>query len=102
MFISQNTLMGRVNILYSLMSREIHTTHRVGTWILNMISKSRTDRGEISFSLYALWTMFANKGLVSFSNLIKAGINVSSPSKQTYKSLLEGLSSDYLLSVVVK
>lgn len=70
--------------------------------MINMIRKSYKHEGEISFSLYALWTMFANKGLVSFSNLIKAGLNVQSPTKQTYKSLLMGLNSDYLLSTVVK
>jgi len=46
--------------------------------------------------------MYANKGLVKFSDLIKATINLDSPSKQVYKTLLSGLRESYLLSCVCK
>lgn len=53
MFISQPTMMGRVNIVHALLRRRIIFKHP-RKYIVNILKKSRSDFGDINYNLFAL------------------------------------------------
>lgn len=70
MFVSQNSLMGRVNIAYFLLNiRELK--HPIA-FLKNILRKSTYELGDYKFNLIALVSMFANAGKITFSELLKA------------------------------
>jgi hypothetical protein len=61
--------MGRVNILYSLLNKDIRTP-RMGAWINNVISKTWFDKGNVTFSYVALLSMFAKAKKLSYQDFV--------------------------------
>jgi hypothetical protein len=103
MFISQNTLMGRVNILYSLLNKGINPCC-MGAWMRNIISKSFFNEGNATYSYIALLTMFAKAGKLSYKDLISLLVFKGKDGKVlkiSYKNFMKGIEKSSLLSVLV-
>jgi hypothetical protein len=69
MFVSQNTNMGRVNILYYLLNIRV-LKHPIA-FMKNILRKSLKDVGDYKFNLIALLSMYSNSGKMSYSELLK-------------------------------
>jgi len=71
MFISQNTEMGRVNILYYLLNIRVGLKHPV-RYFKNVLRRGIYDLGDYNFNLIALLSMYTNSGKLSYTELLKA------------------------------
>lgn len=75
MFMSGNSLMGRVNIIFSLLSRGIIAKYNIIPWITRSAAQSLHRPGNLNPTLIALWTMLSNKGLLPLEEALKALIS---------------------------
>lgn len=99
MFISQNTMMGRVNIAFSLLAKGI-VSQSVMRWYRLLVRQGKFKKGNYNISLVALFTMFANQGLVSMADLLKSLYDEENPFRKFYKSLLLNLKTSYVERLV--
>lgn len=99
MFISQNTLLGRVNILYSLFNKDIGFETPI-RYMRTLIHKGVRTPGESRFSYLALLSMFLKSGRYRFEDffaLIMKGANMKDVS---YRSLESGVNPRTLEIVI--
>jgi len=75
MFMSGNSLMGRVNIIYNLLSKGVIAKHNIIPWIKRSAALGPYNPGSINPTMIALWTMLSNKGLLPLEECLKALIN---------------------------
>jgi hypothetical protein len=75
MFMSGNSLMGRVNIIFSILTRGIIAKHNIIPWITRSAALGPHNPGNLNPTLIALWTMLSNKGLLPLEEALKALIN---------------------------
>lgn len=71
MFMSQSSMMGRVNIVFSLLKKDIIKDRPI-SWIKRIIRKSQFVTGDYSFSFVALMAMYVSSGELRFEDLIKS------------------------------
>nr|QDB74993.1 MAG: RNA-dependent RNA polymerase [Phaeoacremonium minimum mitovirus 1] len=93
MFMSQNHLMGRANIAFSMLSRGI-ISHRVNPWIENIARRNRTNPGNSTPTFIALLSMLASNGKIPLELVLKCLINGKVLAFSFYKSIL--LNADVL------
>lgn len=94
-FMSQNTFMGRVNIFYSLLERGICSDHWV-SWFARVTKKLRSEQGDTSFTLLALWTMFASSGKISYAKVFQSLYNLDKPAQKFYKAILLNCNLEFI------
>lgn len=75
MFMSGNSLMGRVNIIYSLLSKGVISKKNIIPWIHRSAALGPHNPGSINPTMIALWTMLSNKGLLPLEECLKALID---------------------------
>jgi len=87
-FMSQDSMMGRANIAFSLFNKGfVHK--RVITWISGICRKSKFEIGNINPTLIAIFTMCSNSGRVSLENLLKLLVTQRSDVRYNwYKTIL--------------
>jgi len=102
MFMAQKSLMGRANIVYSLLNKDICPS-RLIAWVQSIVkvSKSKQSKGY-SYSLLAILSMYLNSGRLPIETLSKALTDILNPRKQAYKNSLMGLPLARLESVLVQ
>jgi hypothetical protein len=101
MFLSQNNLMGRANILYHLLRRGIVTSRWV-TWAKNITRKSQHDLGNWQYTLIAIYTMFANKGYIPLAEFLKSLIDKKEPARRFAKQILANTNESIVIPIVSK
>jgi hypothetical protein len=101
MFISQASMMGRVNIAFSLIKKGIYGRHVIAA-LRGLLARRRGDQGELNFSYVALLSMFAKSKKLSYEDLIRLLINKENPSKSAYKTLLSKVRLPYIENVLAK
>lgn len=74
MLMSGNSLMGRANIIFHLLSKGIIKTN-INPWIERSARLSLYKPGNLTPTLLALWTMLSNRGLLSVEECLKALIS---------------------------
>ena len=74
MLMSGNSLMGRANIIFHLLSKGIIKTN-INPWIKRSAALSLYNPGNLTPTLLALWTMLSNRGLLSVEECLKALIS---------------------------
>jgi hypothetical protein len=74
MFLSGNSFAGRMNIIYSLLSRGI-ITRNIIPWIERTAGLSLGNIGSPTPTLMGLWTMLSNDGRISIDDALKGLIN---------------------------
>ena len=74
MLMQGNSLMGRANILFHLLSKGIIRTN-INPWIKRSAALSLYKPGNLTPTLIALWTMLSNRGLLSIEECLKALIS---------------------------
>nr|UIW13821.1 MAG: RNA-dependent RNA polymerase [Rhizoctonia solani mitovirus 49] len=75
MFMSTgNTMMGRANIINSILSKGI-IHDNINKYIANVARQSLYNPGNLNPTLIALWTIMSNQGLISVDECLKALIN---------------------------
>lgn len=87
MFMSQNHLMGRANIAYSLLSRGVISS-RINPWIENISRVNRTNVGNSTPTFIALLSMLASTGKIPMELVLKCLINGKVLAFSFYKSIL--------------
>nr|UJQ92605.1 MAG: putative RNA-dependent RNA polymerase [Mitoviridae sp.] len=87
MFMSGNSLMGRANIVYALLSRGI-VTRNINPWIVRSTAINPWKPGLNSPTYIALWTMLANKGMITIENALRALIDGKSKVFRFAKAIL--------------
>lgn len=112
MFISQNTMLGRVNILYSLLRKDIGT-HSPIKYMRTLMSKDFHLIGDIRYSLLALLSMFVRSGKYRFEDFFALIMKDMKDKEMTYANAesqisvatLEGVLNNLILAkqhIVVK
>jgi len=101
MFMSQPTMMGRVNIVYSLLNKDIIPSNLIG-WVRNILSKSWYNKGDMRFSLIALLSMLTKSGKLPYSVLIGALIAKQNkiPKRLIAKNLVGVTNLSYMESLL--
>lgn len=74
MLMSGNSLMGRVNILYHMLSKGVIKTG-INPWIARSAAQSLHKPGNLNPTLIALWTMLSNRGVLTVEEALKALID---------------------------
>lgn len=69
MFLSQNTLMGRVNIVFSLLSKGVVKDNFI-RFASGICRKSLTSKGDQQYYIVALATMISNTGKVPLGEVL--------------------------------
>jgi hypothetical protein len=102
MFLSQNTMMGRANIVFSLLNKDMNIPC-VGRWINGIVSKTWFKLGNPTYSYISLLTMYAKTGKFSYESLISA-LTVKSgahqPLKRSYKNFMKGQLTSSLMTYI--
>lgn len=101
MFMSQASMMGRVNIVYSLLNKDIISSRPI-SWIMSLLKKSKYDNGEMNFSFVALLSMYSKSGKVPFKELIKSLYSESKPDRKLYKGMLDNVKLPYIQNIIAK
>jgi len=93
--------MGRVNVLNSLLNKDLIPTNLIG-WIRKLLAKSWYNDGDIRFSLIALLSMFTKSGKMPYNVLLGALIakNNKVPKRLTAKNLLGVTNLGYIESLL--
>jgi len=78
MLMSGNSLMGRANILFFMLSKGI-IRKNIMPWIERSARPSFHKPGLLSPTLIAMWTMLANRGLITVDEALKALIDGKTP-----------------------
>jgi len=74
MFMSGNSLMGRVNIAFMLLSKGV-VSKNIIPWLERSLALSPWKPGNPTASYVALWTMLANRGLITMEDALRALID---------------------------
>jgi hypothetical protein len=97
MLISQNTMLGRVNIVYSILSKSIYKTKLI-SWIHHAMRR-KYSQGDTMYYLISLCCMLINTGKVSLLDVLCC-MDPDKISKVTYKQFLESFSQKKLETVI--
>jgi len=74
MFMSGNSLIGRVNIVHSLLSKGV-VSKNIIPWIERSTALSRFKKGNSNPSFIALWTMLVNRKMITIEDALRALID---------------------------
>jgi hypothetical protein len=101
MFMSQSTLMGRANIVWSLLRKDIVRSNII-RWIVNITSRTRGEKGDIRFTLFAILAMAVNSKLLGIDTLLAHSLDDKAIATQSYKNILAHLDENLLTRFVVR
>lgn len=101
MFMNQRSLMGRANIIYSLMNKDIAPA-RLISWFMNITRVSKNSSIGYCYSLLAVLAMFLNSKRLPIATLSKALTDLLNPRRQAYKNVLMGASRRRLEDLLVR
>jgi hypothetical protein len=97
-FISQNTMMGRINIVYSLLNR-IKPRHFL-VWFKRVTRKSKYTVGDWNYSVLALFSMLATRGNVPIQEMYKSLYDLDKPTLKFYRAILLNSRINYIISLI--
>lgn len=100
-FISQNTLMGRVNIAFS-MSMKYDVTSQWFLWFKSVTRKSKYTEGSVHYVLLAFLSMLAQRVGVPFSRVASLLINVDRPYLRAYRAIAGSMNLDYFKLIITQ
>jgi len=103
MFISQNTMMGRANIAYSLLSKGVGISYPVAfvRAVTRLSPWSKVSAGY-SYTLIALLTMYTKSGRFEVASLVKSLMSEAFPGRALYKNVLSSASISTLENLLAK
>jgi len=99
MFISQNSQIGRVNILYHLLKKRV--IRKPMRFAENVVRKSLYQLGSINFSLVSLLSMMINSGQMTYSDLLRTIIVPDKRKKRDLSTSINFLNKEYLRSLII-
>jgi hypothetical protein len=88
MFMSQNHMMGRANIAFSMLSRGI-VHERINPWIANIARQNRTNPGNPIPTYVAILSMLSSGGKIPLEAVLKCLISGKTLVFRFYKSILQ-------------
>lgn len=91
--------MGRANIVYSLLGREI-VKGQPFQWMKNIVKFGQYKEGAFNYTLFAILTMFANSGKISLAELLQSVIDKAQPTRRYFKTLLVNCRVDYIKTII--
>lgn len=100
MFISQNTLIGRVNILFNLLNKNYLPKEGLETFIYSVTAKSRWNQGNIGYSLLPLLSMFAKSGILSWEVALQSLFDPSHTDRSLLKNIMRGTNKSYIVNLL--
>jgi len=89
MFLSQNSLVGRVSIAQYFLQRDLG--QKPISMLKKLLRKSKWKEGDLNFSYVSLLMSLAEKGRISFSSIVKSLYDLSFPTRSAYKAILSGV-----------
>jgi hypothetical protein len=87
MLMSGNSLMGRANIIFHLLSKGV-IQKNINPWIARSAALSLYKPGNLTPTLIALWTMLSNRGLLPVEECLKALISGNKKVFRVAKAIL--------------
>jgi hypothetical protein len=99
MFISQNSLLGRVNIVYSLIQKGL-VGKRPILWLRRMMSKSPYQVKNINISYLGLLSMYVNSGKARYEDFFNAIARSYNDKRPVYDLLVNDVSTSFLEAVL--
>lgn len=100
MFMSQNTYLGRVSILFYLFGRGIVKTRPV-SYVKNITRISRREEGDFVYTALALLSMYAGSGKMSYEDFYKS-LMAPLKTQPVYRKILESVNTELLGYLVGK
>jgi hypothetical protein len=101
MFISQNTMVGRIGILWSLLNKEYLPPSHLGTWLRDICAEGRYSLGIENYLYFPLLTLFAFQGRIGYEDLVRSLFTKDLSNSNTSKALIRGVNTPYLRNLVV-
>lgn len=92
-------MLGRVDLVYSLLGRQLKISNWV-RWFTQICKHKKYRDGDKSISVLALWTMFANKGKISYCSVLQSVYNLDKPTLKFYREILLAPTQDYILGQI--
>jgi hypothetical protein len=86
MWMSQNNMMGRVNITNKMLA--VLTPRHFLKYITNINRKSKFSQGSLKTPLIALATMFCNSGKISLSSVLSLLVDPKFPFSRVYSNMI--------------
>lgn len=95
MFISNNSFMGRINTVYTLLDRDYIGNGGIINWLRDTTCQA-LNKGNINLTLFSVLTKFYNDKKLSIANVFEAIVDKSDPSKSLKSNIIKGVNKDYL------
>lgn len=98
-FMSQNSIFGRANIAYSLLTRRLGIVKWV-SWLSSFTYMKKNNQKVVSTTLLAIFSMFANTGIISMDDVMKSLRNSHTPWVTEYSKVLLNANLTYVKVVL--
>jgi len=99
MLISNNSFMGRINTVYTLLDRDYIGQSGLINWLKDTTCQA-IGKGNISITLFAVLTKFWSSGAVSLANVFEAIVDRTDTTKSLKSNIIKGTNEAYLTSLV--
>jgi len=99
MLISNNSFMGRINTVYTLLDRDYIGKGGLVNWLGDTTCQA-VGKGNISVTLFATLTKFWKSGAISLVNVFDAVVDKTDTTKSLKSNIIKGTNKDYLSLLV--
>jgi len=99
MLISNNSFMGRINTVYTLLDRDYIGKGGIINWLLDTTCQA-VGKGNINLTLFAVLTKFYKSGAISLANVFESVVDAKDQTKSLKSNIIKGVNKDYLSLLV--
>lgn len=99
MFISNNSFMGRINNVYSLIDRDYIANNGIINWLKDTTC-TRIGKGNVNLTLFAVLSKYYYSGKISIRTLFETLLNKHDCFKSLKSNLIKGVNEKYMSNLV--
>lgn len=99
MFISNNSFMGRINNVYSLIDRDYIASNGIINWLKDTTC-TKIGKGNINLVLFAVLCKYYYSGKISLQVLFESLLNKDNCFKSLKSNLIKGVNQNYMSNLV--
>jgi hypothetical protein len=99
MLISNNSFMGRINTVYTLLDRDYIGKGGLINWLKDTTCQA-INKGNINITLFAVLTKYWNEGKITVANVFESIVDKTDPSRSLKSNIIKGVNKDYMSLLV--
>jgi hypothetical protein len=99
MLVSNNSFMGRINTVYTLLDRDYIGGNGLINWLKDTTCQA-VNKGNINLTLFSVLTKFWNQGAVSTADLFASIVDKTDTTKSLKSNIIKGENEGYLTLLV--